>query len=78
MKTEGASRYCLILNFISSDPPFTILLQTRALRETETETETDRFSINEKPTYGRFSKRPSRLHFFRIFFVCIFWKVFLL
>jgi hypothetical protein len=28
-----------------------------ALRETETETETDRFSINRKPTNGRFSKR---------------------
>jgi hypothetical protein len=28
----------------------------RALRETETETETDRFSINRKPTDGRFSK----------------------
>jgi hypothetical protein len=32
------------------------VLRVRALRETETETETDRFSINQKPTVGRFSK----------------------
>jgi hypothetical protein len=29
---------------------------SRALRATETETETDRSSINRKPTDGRFSK----------------------
>jgi hypothetical protein len=29
---------------------------TRALRETETETETDRFSIKRKPAEGWFSK----------------------
>jgi hypothetical protein len=29
---------------------------SRALRETETETESDRFSINRKPTNGRFLK----------------------
>jgi hypothetical protein len=37
---------------------FFICVNTRALRETETKTETDRFSINRKPTKDRFSKRP--------------------
>jgi hypothetical protein len=46
------------------------------MRETETETVTDRFSINRKPTEGRFSKRSVSVFpilvgvFFAPFFIC--------